>query len=151
MESDPVPLPSVFGTRALHWSLFIYRVSAGCTLGFGTLTTSPVKAAGNTDPNSLMDGRKSSVHESISIWKEVKDDNEVPISFESRDKMRHKVCNTLYLIVQTPIALSSCEISMFYHHPIKRPGIPLRYIVWHSSASRRALFLVSHSWGYVFI
>ena len=67
---------------------FLLRNKTGCKLWFGTLTTSPAKAVGNADRQD----RKKSTMESFQSWKEVKEDDEVPMTFESRDKMRHKVC-----------------------------------------------------------
>ena len=69
---------------------FLLRNRSGCPIRFGTLITSPTKAVGNADPKAD-DIRKRSYTEAMHSWREVTADEEVPVRFESRDKMRHKV------------------------------------------------------------
>ena len=68
---------------------FLLRNKTGCKLSFGTLTTSPAKAVSNFDYQDI--SRRKSLVQSVQSWREVSADNEVPLIFESRDKMRHKV------------------------------------------------------------
>lgn len=68
---------------------FVLRNKTGCTLWFGTLTTSPARAVGNMEKRDS--SRKRSTMDTVQSWRDVKAEDEVPVTFESRDKMRHKV------------------------------------------------------------
>eukprot|EP00794_Sanderia_malayensis_P015340 gene15340-16917_t len=90
---------------------FLLRNKTGCALRFGTLTTSPAKAVNNADSGLIRDGRKNSVFESIDTWNEVKPENEAPISFESRSKMRHKGTHTKLKVHQIVVQCNGWQPS----------------------------------------
>ena len=89
-ENGQIQGQSYLAKKRAPFVPFLLRNKTGCALWFGTLTTSPAKAVGNSELRG--DGnRRISAVENIQSWKEVLPDQEVPVRFESRNKMRHKV------------------------------------------------------------
>ena len=87
---------------------FVLRNRTGCKLCFGTLTTSPTKAAGNAERQTI--GRSKSLLDAVQAWREVEAGEEVPMKFESRDKMRHKVAVNFRMKSVTPVGQSCRRI-----------------------------------------
>ena len=96
---------------------FLLRNKTGCALSFGTLTTSPAKAVGSVDNQEI--GRRKSQVQSVQSWREVEADDEVPVTFESRDKMRHKVGKSIihllvFVLYLLPYTIHNHRLRFYY-------------------------------------